>query len=266
MLHELVEVGGQAVLDLHHDPYHHRAVLSLGAHRAEVLESAVQAVARAAVAALDLRHHRGVHPRFGVVDVVPFVPLVGGHPASPDDDLGPALTARDRFCAWAADELGVPCFRYGPERTLPDLRRQAFAELQPDSGPGRPHPTAGACAVGARPALVAYNVWLRHAPVEVARAIASGLRSPAVRALGLAVGGHSQVSCNLVEPFRVGPGDVYAQVMAAAADAGVSVARGELVGLVPAAVADAVPEADRRQVDVDMDRTVERRLGPPPST
>lgn len=253
------------MLDLHHDPHHHRAVLTLGAHRAEALESAVRAVARATVAAVDLRDHRGVHPRFGVLDVVPFVPLVGGHPAGTHDDLAPALAARDRFCTWAADELGLPCFRYGPERTLPEVRRGAFADLLPDVGPPDPHPTAGACAVGARPALVAYNLWLRGATVEVARRIAAGLRSPAVRTLGLVVGEHTQVSCNLVDPYRVGPAAVFAQVSAAAEQAGVSVARAELVGLVPAAVAEAVDEEDRQRVDVDGDRTVEGRLGPPPA-
>lgn len=264
MLRDLVEAGGRAVLDLHHDPHHHRAVLTLGAHRASALESAVRAVALATVDAVDLRDHRGVHPRFGVLDVVPFVPLVDGHPAGPDDDLAPALAARDRFCTWAADELGVPCFRYGPERSLPDVRRHAFADLPPDRGPADPHPTAGACAVGARPALVAYNLWLRHATLDVARAVAAAVRGPGIRALGLAVGDQVQVSCNLIDPYTVGPGAAFARVAVAAADAGADVARAELVGLVPAAVADAVPEEDRRRVDVDGDRTVEGRLGPPP--
>jgi glutamate formiminotransferase len=264
VLRDLVEAGGRAVLDLHHDPHHHRAVLTLGAHQAGTLESAVRAVARATVEAVDLRDHRGAHPRFGVLDVVPFVPLVDGHPAGPGDDLAPALAARDRFCTWAADELAIPCFRYGPERSLPEVRRHAFADMAPDRGPAEPHPTAGACAVGARPALVAYNLWLRHTTLEVARAVAAAVRGPAIRALGLAVGDHVQVSCNLVDPYTVGPATAFARVADAAAAAGAAVARAELVGLVPAAVADAVPEGDRQRVDMDDDRTVEGRLGPPP--
>ena len=108
--------AGDALLDVHTDADHHRSVLTL------LGKSAPRAVARAAVERLDIRDHRGVHPRIGVVDVVPFVALAGSTPAD-------ALAARDAFCAWAADELAVPCFRYGPERTLPDIRRGAFTSL-----------------------------------------------------------------------------------------------------------------------------------------
>lgn len=262
MLRDLVDAAGPALLDLHHDAYHHRAVLTLGGLDAEVVEAAVRALTEAAVDAIDLREHRGVHPRFGVVDVVPFVPVAAdGRPAGPDDDLGPALAARDRFSAWAAGELGLPCFHYGPERSLPDVRRGAFTELVPDVGPPEPHPTAGACAVGARGALIAYNLWLADAPPEVARRIASVVRRPGIRVLGLAVGAHTQVSCNLTDPYRVGPEVAYEAVDSAAAEAGASVARAELVGLVPQAVLQAVDEPDRARLDLAPDRTVEHRLG-----
>lgn len=237
-------------------------MLTIGATDGPGVEAAVRRVARAAVDALDLREHSGVHPRIGVVDVVPFVPLAGGRPAGADDDLGPAIGARDRFADWAAAELGLPCFRYGPERSLPEVRRLAYAGLDPDTGPRLPHPTAGSCAVGARPALVAYNLWL-DAPLQTAQAIAAAVRSPAVRALGLAVGHHTQVSCNLVDPYRVGPADVYSAVARLAAADGDRLVRAELVGLVPLAVAEAVPEVDRPRLDVTLDRTVEHRLGAP---
>src|SRR5207244_3533092 len=82
--------------------------------------------------------------------------------------------------------LHLPCFLYGAERSLPDVRRGAFTTLEPDAGPPEPHPTAGACAVGARTVLVAYNLWLAPGvSVDVARSIAADLRSPAVRALDL---------------------------------------------------------------------------------
>ena len=96
---------------------------------------------------------------FGAADVVPFVPLGS---ATMDD----AIEARDRFAAWAAAELGLPCFLYGPERTLPEVRRAARDAFVPDVGPAQPHPTAGAVAVGARPVLVAYNVWLAEADLD----------------------------------------------------------------------------------------------------
>ncbi len=119
--------AGVDLLDVHHDGDHHRSVLTL------VGQDAARSVAATAVAAIDLRTHRGAHPRLGAVDVVPFVPLGSS-------TLDDALAARDAFGAWAGRELGLPCFVYGPERSLPDVRRHAFVSLQPDYGPGRPHP------------------------------------------------------------------------------------------------------------------------------
>ena len=237
--------AGPTLLDVHSDAHHHRSVLTLAGPDVEV---AARAVAREAVRLIDLRAHQGVHPRLGAVDVVPFVPLAGS-------SMDEAVAARDRFARWAAEELAVPCFLYGDERTLPEVRRGAFGGLAPDVGPAQPHPTAGAVAVGARPVLVAYNLWLASADVEVARAIARGLRSEHVRALGLDVGGHAQVSCNLVNPLVVGPGAVYDAVAASTA-----VARAEMVGLVPAAVAAAIPADRWAEVDVDPSRTIEARL------
>lgn len=234
--------AGNDLLDVHHDPDHHRSVLTL------VGEEAPRAVARRAVELLDLRAHSGVHPRIGVVDVVPFVPLEGA-------DMADAVAARDRFAVWAADVLGVPCFCYGPERTLPEVRRSAFVTLAPDTGPPTPHPSAGAMAVGARPALVAYNLWLRDADVAQARQIAARLRGPDVRALGLPVAGGAQVSLNLIAPARFGPADAYDAVAAWAV-----VERAELVGLVPAAVLDRVDPDRYRQLDLDRERTIEARL------
>ncbi|HEX8803351.1 MAG TPA: hypothetical protein VF743_04130, partial [Acidimicrobiales bacterium] len=188
--------AGDALLDVHVDPDHNRAVLTL------VGEAAARAVARTTVAQVDLRHHAGAHPRLGAVDVVPFVPLAGSTPAD-------ALAARDRFVAWLAGELDVPGFAYGPGRTLPEVRRRAFADLTPDAGPDRPHPTAGATAVGARPVLVAWNVWLAEPDVALARSVAAAVRSPQLRTLGLPVAGGAQVSMNLVAPELVGPAEAW---------------------------------------------------------
>lgn len=262
VLRDLVGAAGSCLLDLHHDPHHHRAVLTLGAADGAQVEAAVRAVARAAAESVDLRDHRGVHPRFGVIDVVPFVALgPGGRPAGPQDDLAPALAARARFAQWAAGELGIPCFYYGPERSLPHVRRQAFTgALPPDTGPEQPHPTAGACAVGARPALVAWNLWLQGATIALVRTMAAAVRSPAVRALGLQVGTTCQVSCNLVDPYRVGPLPVHQAVTALAAAGGARVVRAELVGLAPAAVVEAVEPALHELLDLSPERTVEARL------
>ena len=251
----LEEAAGDTLIDVHRDPDHHRSVLTLAGTSTE---DATRAVARVAVARIDLRSHVGVHPRLGVLDVVPFVPLDSD--GAPLDALGPAVGARDAFGAWAASSLELPCFFYGPERTLPEVRRHAFGSLAPDRGPASPHPSAGACAVGARVALVAYNVWLDTADVARAREIAAAVRAPAVRALGLAVGGVTQVSMNLVEPLRTGPADAYDAVARLARDAGVAIMRAELVGLAPAAVVAAVPTRRRTELDIDAERTIEARL------
>jgi glutamate formiminotransferase len=117
--------------------------------------------------------------------------------------------------------------------------------------------------VGARPALVAYNVWLTTPEVSVARAVAKAIRGPAVRALGLAVGGVTQVSCNLVDPLAIGPAQVYDAVRRLAEEAGTEVARAELVGLAPAAVVEAVPSTRRVALDLDSEKTIEALLSRP---
>lgn len=252
ILAALDAAAGSALLDRHTDPHHNRSVLTLAG------ADAGRTVTRAAVGLLDLTHHRGVHPRMGVVDVVPFVALEGH---SADD----AVEARDAFARWAAAELGLPCFLYGPissgvGRTLPEVRRAAFADLAPDHGPPDPHPTAGASAVGARDVLVAYNLWLSSgADLTTARAIAGAIRSPAVRALGLQVGDRVQVSMNLVAPTDVGPAGAWDLVIAQARDRGARIAGAELVGLVPDAVLRAAPRSRWDELDLAADRTIEAR-------
>jgi glutamate formiminotransferase len=238
----IAAAAGDDLLDVHSDPHHNRSVLTL------VGEDAPRRVARAAVDLLDLRRHSGVHPRFGVVDVVPFVPL-------DDATLDDAVAARDRFLAWMAGELGVPGFAYGPERPLPDVRRRAFRDLDPDAGPARPHQTAGAVAVGARDVLVAWNLWLTEPDLERARQVAAVVRGPHLRALGLHVGERVQVSINLVAPHEVGPAEAWDAVAAHVAPAGA-----ELVGLVPASVLDRTDPERWSQLDLDRERTIEARL------
>jgi glutamate formiminotransferase / 5-formyltetrahydrofolate cyclo-ligase len=238
----LAATAGGDLLDVHRDADHNRSVLTL------VGEAAPRAVAADAVARLDLRTHAGAHPRFGVVDVVPFVPLA-------DETMAAALAARDEFAAWIGDDLGVPAFVYGPERSLPDVRRGAFAGLVPDAGPPAPHPRAGAVAVGARPPLVAWNLWLSESDLPRARRVAAAVRGPEVRALGLAVGHRVQVSLNLIAPEVVGPAEAWDRVAALA-----PVAAAELVGLVPAAVLERTDPARWDQLDLAPDRTIEARL------
>lgn len=245
-----------ALLDVHCDPDHNRSVITLAGDLPAVQEAA-RALAQEAVETFDLRGHTGVHPRFGVVDVVPFAPL---GPPEGHADLAEALAARDAFAAWAGNELSLPCFLYGPERSLPEVRRDAFDSLAPDAGPPSPHPTAGACAVGARPVLVAYNVWLATENLALARRVAAAVRGPAVRALGFAAAGGVQVSMNLVDPLVVGPATAFDAVRGLASAEHVAVRRAELVGLVPRAVLAAIPSERWSELDVGPDRTIEARL------
>ena len=238
----IAATAGADLLDVHRDADHHRAVLTL------VGTDAPRRVAAAAVVELDLRAHHGVHPRLGVVDVVPFVPLEGA-------TMGDAVRARDAFAAWAGEVLGVPCFLYGEERSLPQVRKEAWSALAPDTGPREPHPTAGAMCVGARPPLVAYNVWLVEPDLALARRVAAAIRGPHLRALGLGVGRRVQVSMNLIAPEVLGPAAAYDLVAARAPVAGA-----ELVGLVPQDVLLAIAPGRWDELDLALDRTIEARL------
>ncbi len=266
VLATLDAAAGPLLRDRHSDPDHHRSVYTLVGPGPDVARAA-RTLAAATVAALDLRTHLGAHPRLGVLDVVPFVPFLPDEP-DPADDVGfpEATLLRDEFAHWLGTELGVPAFRYGPlpdgsTRTLPDLRRTAFDSLRPDAGPAAPHPTAGACAVGARPVLVAYNVWVSS--LDLARRVAPLVRGPDVRALGLAVGPRAQVSCNLIHPYRFGPERLYDAVTAATDQLDGEVLGGELVGLLPAAVLAGIPPTRWPDLGLRETDSIEARLAAP---
>lgn len=245
---QLRAAAGGSLLDFHFDVHHNRSVFTLGGP--SVLQ-AVRDLARRAIATIDIRVHSGVHPRVGAADVVPFVPV--GEAA-----LGEAIAARDQFAAWAGEVLSVPVFVYGPERALPEVRRRAFRDLAPDFGPASSHRTAGACCVGARRPLVAWNAWLGTDDMPAAREIVRELRAKVtgVRALAFEVDGFAQVSCNLIEPEITGPDQVYDFVNERSA-----VVRSELVGLIPERALRRVARWRWELLDLSPDRTVEARLG-----
>ena len=261
VLDQLSRAAGACLLDVHCDPYHHRSVFTLAGHG---VEAAARRLATTAIQRLDLTGHSGVHPRLGVIDVVPFVPLEGATPAD-------ACSARDDFARWIASEYEVPSFIYGPAvaeaegvlatdyppaPSLPEVRRDAFGAITPVYGPPTPHPSAGAVCVGARPVLVAYNLWLGpDAELEAARSVARAVRSREVKALALAVGDRIQVSMNLVDPFQVGPAEAFDMVNRLGPVAGA-----ELVGLLPEGVLAAIPEKRWTSLGLDLAHTIEHRL------
>jgi glutamate formiminotransferase/formiminotetrahydrofolate cyclodeaminase len=252
---------GAHVLDVSSDASHHRTVITFVA-TADAAVPAALAAMRVARDRIDLTCHQGEHPRIGATDVVPFIPLEG---ATMDDCVALARTLGAR----AAAELGIPVYLYEraaatPAReNLADVRRGEFEGLRdevrtnaarhPDFGPAELHPTAGATAIGARPFLVAYNVYLgdrANLPVakEVAKAIrgsSGGLRN--VKGLGLEVDGQAQVSMNLVDTEKTPLHRVFDYVKAEAAAHGVAPTWSEIVGLVPERV---LLEAGARHVQL----------------
>jgi glutamate formiminotransferase len=215
--------GTDAILDISSDIDHNRSVLTYGGSPEPLLDALVGMVDRA-VASLDIRTHHGVHPRFGVVDVLPIVPW----DAATDDDARALITE----LSWrVAQGPGVTFFPYGRAaadgRSLPELRRLLPTHPEPQ------HSSAGVICVGIRDPLIAFNVNI-DAPVDVARRIAGEIRTDEVRTLGFALPsrGLSQVSMNLLEPRSSGPRAAFVDV-AARTD---RIVDAEVVGLVPAAV------------------------------
>jgi glutamate formiminotransferase / 5-formyltetrahydrofolate cyclo-ligase len=228
---------GPGVFHVHADPDHHRAVFAL-AGEPGALAQAVLAGAREAVARIDLRQHRGVHPRVGALDVAPVVYL-------DDADRGAAVAEALVLADLLGADLGLPVYLYGAlggGRTRAELRRPGGLDgLRPDFGPPRLHPTAGAVLVAARPPLIAFNVEI-DGTLEDARAIAAAIREggaeglPGVRALGLELrsSGAIQISTNIEDHRATSPRQVVEAVARHA-----PVRRAELVAPAPeAAFAD----------------------------
>jgi len=244
----IAAVPGVALLDKEMDANHNRSVITFIGSRAEVAEAAF-AAARTAVERIDMNQHHGEHPRVGALDVLPFVPISG---VTMDDCVALARSVGKRI----ADELRVPVYLYEAaatrpdRRALPDVRHGEYEGLKaeigtnpdrrPDFGPSRMHPTAGACIVGARPILIAWNVNLATKDVAVAKRIAKAIREsdgglPAVRAKGfeLTDKGMVQVSMNMVDYSRTNLVQAFEAIRSLAHDAGIEIAESEIIGLVP---------------------------------
>lgn len=254
-LSETIVSAGAQLLDVHSDVDHHRSVFTF-VGSPKVVEGAALALARAAVEIVDLTKHRGVHPRVGAIDVIPFVPLGGL-------SMGEAVTVAHRMGRAFAAECGVPVFFYADaatrrdRRELPSVRHGGFEQLpermrhpdwHPDAGPTTPHPTAGAAVIGARAPLIAFNAVLDTPDPAVARAVAGAIREssgglPAVRAMGvfLASRNLAQVALNLLDYRRTSIAVVCERLEEEARRRTARVREYELVGCAPAAAFDGWP-------------------------
>jgi len=271
-------VPGVSLLDRTSDADHDRSVLTFAGEAAAVLHAA-RMVAAQAIARIDMRSQHGHHPRIGALDVVPFVPLGA---TSMDVCVG---LARD-LGNWLADQYSLPVFLYAraasrpDRRVLADIRRPGFEGLpqalrasdgEPDFGPRRAHPTAGATVVGARPFLIAWNIQLDTQDLPLARHIAHLIRERdgglhGIQALGVPLEslGCVQISMNLLDYERTPMWRVFERVGELAAGSGIAVRDSELIGLAPLAAftdtADHIGVA-RTQPPAERVRAAARWLG-----
>jgi glutamate formiminotransferase/glutamate formiminotransferase/formiminotetrahydrofolate cyclodeaminase len=258
----IAAIPGVIVLDRTSDIDHNRSVITFAGSPEPVLEAAIRVAAKAAEL-IDLTTHQGVHPRLGALDVLPFVPLRG---VSLADCAELAHRAGDRI--W--NELRIPVYFYEAAarrvecRKLEDARR---GTCPPDLGGPALHPTAGAVIVGARKVLIAFNINLATADIEIAKDIARSIRAssgglPGVKALGLRLAsrGLVQVSMNLTDFEQTSVHTVFDQVKLLAAAHGVEVADSELIGLLPRQAVENAFAHFVKLPSFDSGRVIENRL------
>jgi glutamate formiminotransferase / 5-formyltetrahydrofolate cyclo-ligase len=267
--------GPAELLDAHSDPDHNRSVFTYVSESEEAIREATMRLFEIAVARIDLRAHHGAHPRVGAVDVVPFVPLEG-------TSMAQCVMAAEAFGREAAERFGVPVYLYEAaakadyRRELPAIRSGGFEQFphkitderwRPDFGEARVHPTAGVSVVGARVPLIAFNMQLGTARIEVAQACAKAVRGISgglrfVRALPIELKsrGIVQVSMNLLDFRRTPMYRAFSVVKEEAERFGVPVVSSEVVGLVPADALYQVAEWHLRIGEFRKDVVLEERI------
>ena len=272
-----MRVDGVRLLDWSRDADHNRSVVTIAGTPEGVMEAAIRS-AGVAASLIDLTCQTGVHPRIGAADVVPFVPVSGISLAEC------AMLARQAgLQIWRRH--GVPVYFYGAAATRPDrlqleeVRRGQFEGLReaslrdsarrPDLGGPELHATAGASAVGARSFLIAYNLYLEHADIAIARAIARDIRTSTgglqgVKAFGVTVKDRAQLSMNITDFHATPMRSVYETAQRLARRHGTSIVEGELIGLIPEAAFDPGSEWAAQIPDFDPDqKLLERKLHTP---
>ncbi len=273
-LAQAVRAGGALLLDYSADPSHNRSVFTMAGDAGRIEQSLLQLVGTA-VEHVDLRSHRGVHPRIGAVDVVPLIPLAGS-------TMEECVELSHRIGHAIASTFGIPVYLYEHSASRPERRRleqirrgnfEGLAEKMtqpgwaPDFGPSTPHPTAGATVVGARMPLIAYNVNLDSTDVAVAKAVAAAVREssgglPCVKALGLPLlhRNVAQVSMNLTDFSRTSVQTAFDAVQREANARGVRVLESELIGLIPAAALEGTSAAQLRLTGFSRSQVLEERI------
>jgi glutamate formiminotransferase len=272
-----MRVDGVHLLDWSMDADHNRSVVTIAGEPAAVVEAAVRGAGKA-VELIDLTSQQGEHPRIGAADVIPFVPVKGIKL-----EQCVLLARQAGLEIWR--RFGVPVYFYEaaaarPDRVnLEDVRRGQFEGLRdavekepsrrPDLGGPGLHPTGGACAVGARKFLVAYNIYFDSADVAMARAIAREIRAASgglkgVKAMGVLAHGRAQLSMNITD-FEATPiSEVHRRVSNLAARHKVAIGEGEVIGLIPEAACERESEWMRQLVGFDeLTKILERRLEHP---
>jgi glutamate formiminotransferase len=247
------------------DPDHNRAVVTFAGPPKAVVEGAIRGAGKA-VELIDLAAHMGAHPRVGAADVIPFVPLEGG-------SLDECIAAAHRTGEQLWRRFGLPAYFYeaaarNPERgRLEKTRRAEFDGRPPDIGDIPSHRTAGAAMVGARGFLVAYNVQITTADVQIARAIARTIRESSggfrhVKAMGLYLPsrGRAQVSMNLTDFAGTPLDELYHTISTEARARGAAIHSSEIIGLVPRAAFLQAPDFFRRAENFSESRILETRI------
>jgi glutamate formiminotransferase len=272
-----MRVEGVRLLDWSMDADHNRSVVTIAGAPAAVVEAAVRGAGKA-VELIDLTRQQGVHPRIGAADVIPFVPISGIKL-----EQCVLLARQAGLEIWR--RFGVPVFFYEAAAARPDranleeVRRGQFEGLRdavrkdaarrPDLGGPGLHPTAGACAVGARRFLVAYNIYFDSADVAVARAIAREIRAAngglkGVKAMGVLAHGRAQLSMNITDFEATPVSQVYRAVSSLALRHKVAPVAGEVIGLIPEAACERESEWMRQLNGFDpRTKILERRLEVP---
>jgi glutamate formiminotransferase len=270
---EAMKLDGVYLLDREMDADHNRCVITLVGERDAIQEAAIRGVGKAAEL-IDLNQHRGAHPRLGAADVVPFIPIEG---VSVEDCVAMARHVGAEI--WKRYQIPVYLYEAAaasPERqNLENIRRGQFEGIRdeiatniarkPDFGESRLHATAGACVVGARKFLIAYNIFLNTPDVDVAKKVAKAVRFSSgglrfVKAAGFLVRGQAQVSMNLTDFEQTPIHRVFEMVRAEAARYGVVPVSSEIIGLIPKKALEQAAEWFLQVEKFDSSLILENRL------